>query len=160
MDSGDCSPPPGSLCVDQTVIYDLYCPCFCPYELRGRRWNGVTFNKGIRWADRHLTIPAPHRSVRAAFPHTALHNNIYSFRISWHISSALPVDNISAFLWTLPVYSSSCCSFGSEPWTAFLLPTVWSCLSSFRWSWHHNTCSALSVSDWAFPSVSLVSGLD
>ena len=26
MDSGDCSPPPGSLCVDQTVIYDLYCP--------------------------------------------------------------------------------------------------------------------------------------
>ena len=110
--------------------------------------------------DRHLTMPAPHRSVRAAFPHTALHNNIYSFRISWHISSALPVDNISAFLWTLPVYSSSCCSFGSEPWTAFLLPAVWSCLSSFRWSWHHNTCSALSVSDWAFPSVSLVSGLD
>ncbi len=32
--------------------------------------------------DRHLTMPAPHRSVRAAFPHTALHNNIYSFRIS------------------------------------------------------------------------------
>ena len=32
--------------------------------------------------DRHLTMPAPHRSVRAAFPHMALHNNIYSFRIS------------------------------------------------------------------------------
>ena len=25
---------------------------------------------------------APHRTVRAAFPHTALHNNIYSFKTS------------------------------------------------------------------------------
>ncbi len=26
MDSGDCSPLPNTLCVDQIVVYDLYCP--------------------------------------------------------------------------------------------------------------------------------------
>jgi hypothetical protein len=34
-----------------TLLYPVMgfsCPCFCPYELRRRCRNGVTFNKGIR----------------------------------------------------------------------------------------------------------------
>ena len=53
--------------------------------------------------DRHLTMPAPHRSVRAAFSHTALHNNIYSFRLS------IPISFFS--FWSRLAYSQTFMSF-------------------------------------------------